>query len=394
MSVSVNYVPGKIARPLSNDDHISGIVFVDQAIPSGYIEDVNTGFSNVKRYTNLEQAEEDGITEDDALTALMWYHISEFFRVAPGATLYVMVIETLDDTEYVKFIQEQAEGNIRQVLVHGSVKYGNTMAAEVTSLQEQADELDSMYMPLHVFLEPGGETLGIPGSTFYDLSLFEAPNVSVLFGQDGAAVGNELFAALTESVGFGGAALGQTAKSAVHESIGWVQKGNISEGASGELDEPAFPNGDLLKNKFPHIETFDDYRHILLQKHRGIAGTYINYGYNCVEEAADLNSVERVRVVNKIKRVVRTALLPSLNSPAYVNPANGNLSAATIAYFEATASTPLNQMVAAGELSGFEVYIDPTQDVITTNGIIIQINLVPVGTAKNITVLLSYVVSI
>jgi len=66
----------------------------------------------------------------------------------------------------------------------------------------------------------------------------------------------------------------------------------------------------------------------------------------------------------------------------YVDPDSGNLRADYCSYLEEIANEPLETMEKAGELSGYKVYIDPKQDVLSTSKIAVAIKNVPTGVVR------------
>ena len=85
--------------------------------------------------------------------------------------------------------------------------------------------------------------------------------------------------------------------------------------------------------------------------------------------------------------------MPQLASPVKVK-ADGTLSEDTIGYFESLCNRALSVMVSNSELSAFSVVIDPTQSFLSTSNLIVQVNLVPMGVARTITVNVGFTLSI
>ncbi|WP_318546294.1 DUF2586 family protein [Flavobacterium columnare] len=61
---------------------------------------------------------------------------------------------------------------------------------------------------------------------------------------------------------------------------------------------------------------------------------------------------------------------------------------------EAIASIPLEQMQRDGEISGFKIFINPDQDVLTSSKLQVTIKVVPVGVLREITVNLGLTIQI
>ncbi len=104
-------------------------------------------------------------------------------------------------------------------------------------------------------------------STLADLSTKTANLVSVVIGQDGAALGAFLYLTTGKSVTTLGATLGAISLAKVSESIAWVAKFNISDGQ--ECDTLAFANGKLFSDATVTdglLSALQDKRYIFLRK--------------------------------------------------------------------------------------------------------------------------------
>ena len=71
--------------------------------------------------------------------------------------------------------------------------------------------------------------------------------------------------------------------------------------------------------------------------------------------------------------------------PLPVN-ADGTLQAQVVGELQAKAVAGLSPMSQAGEVSALAVYIDPTQNVVSTSVLAVEVRLVPVGVGRQITV--------
>jgi len=74
--------------------------------------------------------------------------------------------------------------------------------------------------------------------------------------------------------------------------------------------------------------------------------------------------------------------------------ADGTLRNSTIAFLESQAVVITDDMVRNSEASAIGVTIDPTQNVLSTNNLNVTINIVPVGVARNITVIIGFKTSL
>ncbi len=378
-----NKTSGGLGRKLTGEDHISGIVFYvanATALPAGY------GPDTVKEIVSLDDAVTKGITSASADYKILHYHISEFFRINSGAKLYVGIAqEPLTgsiDFEDLATLVNYADGKIRQAAIFVS---GEAFAtAQVTAIQAVIDTLAEEHKPLSVLFTADFSAVA-DLTTLSDLRALDAANVSVVIGQDGGAAGAALFGSEDVTISCIGAALGAVSLANVSENIGWPKKFKMVTGT--ELDVPAFGEGSLLKDTATNtIEGINTKGYIFLTKHIGLSGSFFNDSHTAVAATSDYAYIENNRTIDKAIRNVRTYLLPELNSPLRLDPTSGNLSVDTVKYFESLASKPIEQMEADGDISGFDVYIDPAQDVVSTNKLVVAITLVVKGVARTIEV--------
>jgi hypothetical protein len=321
------------------------------------------------------------------------YQISEFFRLNPKGTVYVGFYEvpssTYDYSE-VTLMQQFAEGKIRQIGVYVDDKA--YAVGDVTILHNEiANNNDANKRPLSAIY--AGDISAVSDlSTLSNLAALQAYKVSVVIAQDGAAKGNDLYKATGKSVCSLGACLGSVSFAAVSDDIAWVGKFNISNGV--ECDTPAFGNGELFKDKsVSFINTINGLRYIYLGKYTDYAGSYWNDSHTAIIQSNDYAYIENNRTIDKAIRGVYTSVLPALNSPLLLNP-DGTLANTTIAYFESLAELNLFEMIRQSEISAQAVTIDPTQDVLSTNTLVISIQIVPIGVARAITVNIGFTTNI
>lgn len=318
------------------------------------------------------------------------YHISEFFRVQPKGVLYVGIFDVpvaFDGLECTE-LQVYANGEIRQIGVYQTFEAFAT--TQIQALQSVYDDNYTLHRPFEILY--GADIVGTALVDLPDLSLLDSDNVSLCIAQDGVGVGLELFTAFGVSITAIGAMLGTVSLSRVHEDIGWVGKFNLDDGTT--LDTLAFANGDLYNSTADSLlTTLDDYHYNFLRKLVGTTGSFWNYGWTATISTSDYCTIENNRTIDKAIRNIRTNLLPSLNSPLYVNP-DGTLTNATIGYFQGLAQNATDDMQRNGELSASKIIIDPLQDVLSTSELVLTVQLVPVGVAKQIVVNIGFTVNI
>lgn len=368
--VIFNKAKNGLGRELPGEDHISGFLFYGTK-PTEF------STSNEVQVFSIEEAEDLGIVSADY--PVEHYHVSEYFRLNPSGNLWIGIYvagETLDFSE-IKDLQRAASGSIRQVGIFTTEDFDTSM---ISAIKTAVDVLESEHMPLSVLL--AANLSGVSLSAFPDLKTSNAPKVSVVIGQSGKGTGADLYNTSGKSVTCLGALLGATSKAKVHENIGWVEVFDVS---GTELDVIAFANGTSYKTvSRAQLTALENSHYTFLLKHTGYNGSFFNYDYTAT--TGDYERLAFNRAIDKAVRGIRAALLPSLNSPVYVDPTSGKLSQDTIDNLEVKGQRPVTQMVTDGELSGALVVINPAQDVLSTDEIAVSVGLVPVGSSKNIVV--------
>ena len=320
--------------------------------------------------------------------AVWHYHISEFFRIQPKGSLYIGIWSSSSSYTEIQTMQDACDGKIRQLGIFRDTTYS---AGDTTTIQGVCNTLAGLHKPLSVIF--AGDIKAVTDlTTLTNLASYTNQNVSVVIGQDGAGQGNYLYTTQSKSITCLGATLGAVAFAKVSEDIAWISKFNISNGF--ECDTLKFANGDSVKTTSQSkLNTLDNYRYIFLINYVGIAGSYFNDSHCAIAVSSDYAYIENNRTIDKAIRGIYSSMLPNLNSPLTLN-ADGTLKDTTVSYFESQAEINLQQMVRDNELSAFDVTIDPTQNVLSTNNLTIAVKLVPVGVARQITVNIGFTLSI
>lgn len=364
---------GGLERTLPNQDHVSGLLFPSGSAPASFVS--ATG----KEFRSIEQVEAAGI-EKTGTYQLEHYHASEFFRASPSASLWIF-FGTADPD----IIVNLTKGTVRQFGV-----VSDDISSDLVTYQSLMSDLASRKAPAVIVLGATKESL------FSDLNALNYPQCAVLVSGSNSGQGKVLADALTlNSVSSVGLCLGALSFSNVHENISWVSKfrldgngeltDNVTTGESGVTLSDGETLADLT---VADLKLLDEKRYIFIRRHVGRSGVYFNDSYTAVDETDDFSNLENNRTIQKAIRDIRTVLLPELGSPVYVDASTGKLSAESIGFFESMASRPLADMERNGELSegGFEVYIDPDQNILSTSILQVVVRLVPVGVARQIEV--------
>lgn len=385
-SITFHRGQGGVPKSLPGEDHISALVMYlpeGESLPSG--DTSFTAENPVHAISTIEKAAEYGITADAASWYIkaLHYHLSEAFRINPAISLFVGVFNDASvgfDFSELKDVQNFASGRIRQMAVYAPSR--DLEAADITLLQGIADLLHSEAQPVQLLY--GANVADI--ATLPTLRATGQNRVSVDIGQDGSGPGATLYSnGSGKSVTGIGNLLGMVSLSAVHESIGWVQK------FPSGYDLPAFCDGTLLRSVDRAVrEQLDTDGYLFYVTHPGVGGSYRNDSHTLDEVISDYCFIEANRVMDKAERGIRTYLTPHLSRPLYVDAESGQLAADTVTFLELQAGRQLEDMEAAGELSGYRVEVNPRQNVLASSEVEFVIKQVQVGVMRRMKVKIGY----
>jgi len=323
--------------------------------------------------------------------AVMHYHISEFFRMQPKGVLWVGVYAVPGTYTFseITTMQNFTLGKIRQMGIYSQASFDSS---RLTTIQTVLEALDTAHKPISSVILASDISGTVNLSTLANLATLTAYKVSAVIGQDGGGLGLKLYNTTKKSITCLGACLGSVALATVSQDIAWKGKFNLSNGV--ELDTVAFGNGQLFTDLSDSAVSYlNDLRYIFLLKNVGSDGSYFNDSHTAITVSNDYAYIENNRTIDKAIRGAYTSLLPEVAAPIQLN-ANGTISDVTIAHLISVASPNLDQMVRDGDLSAYEVTINPSQDVLSTSKIIIAIGLLPKGVSRMIQVNIGFVTSI
>jgi hypothetical protein len=340
----------------------------------------------------------------------VYYHIAEFFRINPDGTLYIMLVakdttqedmwDVTEDNCALLFNTHKDIKVMATVLNPGgsyspTVTNGIDVDAEAAIPKAQALVAalfaDSLY--LDACLIEGRNVSGTYGD-LVDLTTKAAPNVAMVIGNDPAQVALDAEYAKTAAMGL---ALGSIGVRKVNESVGSVEIANppaakrglesysLTDVSLSRVLTAALSNStDVAILTTTEAQTLSDKGYLFMGFFEGYDGFYWNSDRTCVESASDFATIQNNRVWNKAAAIVRIALIPKIRSVVPTTEA-GAIAPSTVEAWQQRVNTVLEQMVKDEEISSFDFFIDPAQNVLAGNPIITQLEIVPTGTAQAIT---------
>lgn len=379
--VVINQNDGGLGRKLPTEDHVSCILFEHVNKPTFWNGD------KVRSFRSVTQLEQSGIVASALFYGIVHYQVSEYFRQYPEGEIYVgfEMLTTGTAIDKANSLKAVTNGRVRQYGVF------TDDIADLTDFQAIMDALEALEMDAVCIV--GFEDV-LNYNAIPNLHARTQQKVHVLMAGDGDASGSEYATSLGEpylpSVG---ALLGSLSLAKVHQSIAHVRLFNASDGT--ELENPIFSDGTLLKDTTQAIlDELHDKGWGFLRKHQGVSGSYWDDNRTATSLTSDYSSLNINRVSQKAVRGVRAALIPELNADVEVDATTGNLSVNYIEYLKSLAGTPLFDMQKAGEISGFLVEIDETQNLLSTSTLFVTIKIVAKGISRNIVVDLGFALSL
>lgn len=379
----------------------------DTVIEINSLDDaINLG---IKPYTGGADAASSAL-----LAGIPYYHISQFFGEAGGSgRLFIAFADCSANWDAILDMQKASGGIISQFGIWTEQKIWKKMdssankysIAIVGDLQSIAEQMANDYHAPSCILLSGNSSKVATASgqdskvVFSEIAnaVINARYVSVLLSQSADVEVKKMQASLasTTPVGVVGLALGALTQANVGESIAWVQHFDLVnyvpaiEMGFGDstVEDGQLVNATLYSalTKF-QLDELDDKGYIFMRTYEGREGhVYFNKDRSCSD--GDYCTIARNRAINKSRRLVREALLPYVNSPVKVDPANGNLSSAQITIYNNLITGVLRSMENAEEISAVgTVTIPSNQNILKNKKLIFKYTLIPLGCAESIEV--------
>lgn len=371
--VDVEKLQGGLNRlAVGTDNHFAVIL---SGIPDGAVATAINNAGKGVAITSVFAAEQLGINESfDANNDLKAHEqISEFFRLAPEATLYIF--DSSVKADLMTFIRQNKE--IKGFGLNVSIDTPANLVIEINRFEVIINEFAAENRLIDCCI------LGADGLDDYteDLFALEAPNVSVLVAcSDASGV-----------VGVG-SFLGMLAVRRINENAGSVDIQNKPLAKRGTEDYPLTDSklGKWLEAYLSSgvtVESLDttvlkdiiSKGYIVAASYEGYPGVFFEDAYTCVDRGSDFAFIENNRTWNKASRIIRATLLPRVKGVVKKDPETGFIAITTVSNWTQLLNRNLDRMVANDEVSGYEVYINPKQVVNSTEPVKVKASIVADG---------------
>ncbi len=190
--------------------------------------------------------------------------------------------------------------------------------------------------------------------------------------------------AATEDNGQGaiGMTIGRLARIPVQRKISRVKDGALPT-LYGYLTD-----GDPVDTRQGELDTMHDRGFIVFRKFPTRSGYYFNQDTTCAPVSNDLHTISHLRVIDKALVITYNTYVEELDEEVKIGK-DGTLDPSMIAYLQAKIerNVGLNMV---GEISNFEAYIDPSQNILSVPRLNIVLRITPVGYLSEIVVSLGF----
>ncbi len=336
---------------------------------------------------NLEEAKAIGITESGNPTA--YRLLKEFYDEAGnGAECYIMLVaDTMNQANMVdntnangaKKLLDFANGRIRLLGTSFLPPGGYTLVttngldADVFTAITNAQVLGNAYAaaqtPVRILLE--GRAFTGNASTLTDLRTLTNDRVGVVVGSTVSGA--------SASVGL---AVGRAARIPVQRKISRVK--------DGQLPINAAYVGTSKVDNFSGLGLMHDKGYIVIRKFPTLGGYFFSSDPMAAITSNDFCQLARGRVIDKAQVIAYGTYVEEIEDEVLIKE-DGTLDDGVVKYLEAKIENRINQLMTANrEISSVRAYINPAQNVLSTNKTKVVLKIVPVGYNTEIEVELGF----
>lgn len=386
--VIINIKNGNLGGGSELADGVAGIIVSGDAAPHAE----NWKIGEAKQFFSISEVKDAGLdAEYDVDNATNAYkQVANFFTVAgDGAELWVMVVaktETMEDicsvsssNAYANAMIEAADGRIRLLAVSRTpdAAYVPTYDSGIDDDAMQAlatlgilAAVKATAMQPFIGLVDGRDYQG-DSSALEDVSGLGASRVAGVICGDTA----------DGSAGVG-LLLGRLAADPVQRKPGRVKTGAIP------ITSGYFTDGTKVTR--PLAGVIDSKGWIVMTPYPQRSGFYWGNDNTCTSADDDFSTIVNRRVIDKAMLIAYDTYVTEIMDEVTVDE-DGYLEPAVVKYFEGKITNAINNgMTSDGEISSVSAYVDPKQNILSTNKLVVSLEIIPVGYAKKISVNLGF----
>lgn len=389
-TIDIQIKNGGIGQLGVSQDNLFGLILQSAVAPSGL------ALLTPVQITSLQDAVDLGITAafDSANTVKVYKVLKEFYDEAvSGTPLWIMITaqtvtlaNIFDKTEanYAVKLLNAAAGKIRILSAVRSFAGGyspNTTDNKVdldvitamTNAQALVEEYRAKYQPLACIVP--GHHYTDEESGLVDISARSNKWVTGLIGDTASGTGCAI-----------GLLLGRLAKIPVDR-----QPGRVKDGALVATDIYLNTTKINLAESNGAGRTIETKGWMTFTNYVNKAGYFFTNDWTAVARTDDFDRLSRVRIIQKAERIVYDVYLNEILDDVKLDPVTGYMSTNAAKYYQNIIQSALDlALTGEEEISGLTVQIDPTQNVLSTGLICIDVRLVPDAYANSFKINLGF----
>ena len=393
--VKINFSNGHLGSTSPSPDCVAGLIATAAAVGDTF------GLGKAYIIYKMDDLASLGVKEGN--NPFLYKHVKLFYdQAGDGAELWLMgVPNTVKPSEvlnkdnalipYAKNLLQLANGRIRvlgvafnpadgyaQTITDGLDADVMTAALNGQNLAEWAT--NSLYAPMFTLIEGRGFT-NSKITELKDLTECNYNRVGIMIGDTEESTGGAAIGLL----------LGRVASIPVQRHIGRVKDGALKVlTAFIEDKDPSVANVETIHNK----------GYITLRTFTGKSGYFFSDDCLATAEKDDYRSIARRRTVDKAYRLTYETMLEHVSDEIAITNTGTPVAAMVKSWEAEVQSNIVKQMTTQGELGndpndpndmGVKVFIDYTQNIVSTNRLNMTVQVKPYGYSKYIDVELGFI---
>lgn len=387
--VNIALANGQLGQTVQTEDGVVGLVVTGETS-----EDLVDALGTPYRITKFADLATKGITATDNEFAVN--QVKDFYAAAgTGAVLYLMLVpntmtvaDMADETvpTGAKLLLDYAEGKIKVLGVICNDASAETavtagISAEIpnalVNMQVLANSYADQQKPFRGIIA-GTSYQGTPAS-LVDLSTATNNRCMVVIGTTGEqqdiASGLGCFIGLT---------LGVIGSLPVQRKISRVANGSLPMAA-------AYLAGETVENVPADSDAIAEKGYVTVKKFAHRSGYYFTGDAMACLPTDDYGILARGRIMDKAQVIIYDTMLDEVDDEVPVDPETGKLDAAYCKYLETQINKQIELTMAQNnEVVSVSTFVDPEQNVLSTNEILVNVGIVPYGYSSVINITLGF----
>jgi hypothetical protein len=388
-SVNISLGNGNLGGTVQTNDGVVGMVLTGQIDDGGY------ALGTPVLLTSLSGLGEAGITA--AGNPFAYRHIRDFYSEAgSGAQLYVMLVANTLTIDMICDVTN-ADGAAKLVeYANGKIKVISAMTDDTAVGPPDIEEGINALIPdaivklqalCKIYFGLRKPLRGIIGATSFtgvaadlaDLTARTENCVGVLLGGNYVSGDED---GINESAL--GLLMGRVASIPVQRKVSRVKSGALAA-------TQAYAGDTTVEEMGGDIAVIAERGYITIMTYPNITGYFFGGDPMCVPATDDYCMLARGRVIDKAHVLAYTTFIQEVDDEVEIDADTGTMSAAYCATLESKIENVINTVMKANkEIAGVDCFIDPAQNVLSSNEVDVALSITPVGYSTTIDIVLGF----